>query len=531
MAFKRDLNRCQTFSPIKILIDFYGVFFIKLDLFMNYLAKLYLTIIITVISNIYAQSQNTQVLIFITDNDCYKCIMPLNNIFKELEKFSQIIDSSRLKINTDSKIIKNRLREEFPLLPESIFNVDQSYVRDITSDSRSKIWIKSKDKILFDYSINKLSQSDINSIFKEIGIIHPANVYLLKNDRFESGKYNPLTFSNQCYFSLLERIRPSLLLGKIDNKRFITSYFKDVISENQYIKYLATISTKWNYNFYDFNSVKKVCSENHINISRVKSATCFSDQLFLVREIASIYNQENETILRNFDFLETYNLSIKNDTLCYEFERGKIISPFKKDLIEYGPFISEPFFQIDSSLYLYYRNYSDITKPMTNELIGGKLDFSSVELGYGNELITKDISESDQLKDKMKLFLYGNGTKLFFYNNKPFIAFLFLDKILDIDGDKVYSLVDWLKLFSVNFNSVDLEVNSICDVDVFNNTLRVVFHDSNSNYRYIKLEDKNISMFTLSKPLYYPNFRIFRDQSISFFIKDDQIEFYFFELP
>jgi len=87
------------------------------------------------------------------------------------------------------------------------------------------------------------------------------------------------------------------------------------------------------------------------------------------------------------------------------------------------------------------------------------------------------------------------------------------------------------RLFSVNFNNVDLKVNSICDVDVFNNTLRVVLHDSNSNYQYIKLEDKNISMFTLSKPLYYPNFRIFRDQSISFFIKDDQIEFYFFELP
>lgn len=454
----------------------------------------------------------THLDVYISSRDCQKCVYPIYNLF---DKISSAGDTNLIKIFSDSKIILKKFENEGFKIN---IHYDPEIVNQVCKDGFSRVALTNNSKLEYQYKIKELNDSLEHKIFKDLNIITSNEIWTISSDRFESDKYYPTRASNK-YFIAFEKLMPTLLIGSFNQNKSIFNYYTPNINASNFNAYADKIERNLNIKLWPYKDIVKTCRENHFDLYKLQSASLNEDTLYIVLDIGFFYSGPNGPIYRNMSFLESYLLNLQGDSIFSRQLNSDMIMPLTQGKGSYIIFYSEPFSIINHSPYCILRNRNE-QKPFTHELIGAHLTFLNNQISYTDFIHSSQINVSDSLASLLKLHLYGNGAKLLKYENKYYLLYYYLNKMISIQEGKVYETADWIRQ-NIN-SSFDDKINFVKDISIKGDRIKILLLTKNERLVYLDSAVKN-QIYTLLSSDKSSIYEINDNKILSFKINNEQV--------
>lgn len=323
-------------------------------------------------------------------------------------------------------------------------------------------------------------------------------------------------------FLIYEKLVPSLLIGDFDSVGLVTQHFNDTLSEAEYDLYKSTIK-KYIPNVWDYTTVKSLCNENRLDITKILMGSLVEDTLVVTRDVSFAYNSNSDISIRGFTFLEKYLIENHKGILYFKKIGSWLVNQLQDNEHTYFPFLYEPFFELNGKLFAYLRNMSDSKKSINLELIASRLIYSdnSDTLNYDEKLLLPYISVDSNLLVQLKDNIFGNGSKLFKWNSNYYIVYYYLQKVVSVQDGSVMTIKEWINSHldaDFNHNIVVLKDWFIDEKD----QLHIVYVSQSKIWIYSFRDEKPQYKILMSKR--FNNFyKINKLRILSYGVSDDKM--------
>jgi len=376
-------------------------------------------------------------------------------------------------------------------------------------------------KILNCIKIKDLEKGNLLKLYNSLALIPIENQITLKDDIYETQVYYPASTASN-YFLIYEKLMPSLLIGEFDSVGLVTQHFNDTLSEAEYDLYKSSIK-KYIPNVWDYTTVKSLCNENRLDITKILMGSLVEDTLVVTRDVSFAYNSNSDISIRGFTFLEKYLIENHKGILYFKKIGSWFVNQLQGNEHTYFPFLYEPFFELNGKLFAYLRNTSDSKKGINRELIASGLVYSdnSDTLNYAEKLLIPYISVDSNLLVQLKDNIFGNGSKLFKWNSNYYIVYYYLQKVVSVQDGSVMTIKEWINSHldaDFNHNIVVLKDWFIDEKD----QLHIVYVSQSKIWIYSFRDEKPQYKILMSKR-FNNLYKINKFRILSYGVSDDKM--------
>jgi len=378
--------------------------------------------------------------IYLSSNDCVKCISGISNIVGLFEKHK--FPKPALRIITDFKSNKKRVLNEFEYLEDSLVVYDKDVIATMLPESRSKYLIRQGNEILETKYISDIKSEDLvkmEALFKTIDF---ETVLHIPDTIFEKGNFT--AYIGNKNIVLFQKASQTYLIIPFHEGSMKPFYHKVSESRQSYTELMRSISSTNKINLLDYDSSLVLNQKIKLPLSNIASYFLNGDTLFQYKNVYFYQSKDGGSIAnRGFVFLEKQLIG-KEEIKSFG---NYAINPFIKGKDTWAPFLFYPHQHIGEGRYFTYYNL------LSGDTNGKKLDhtyFGGVySIGQSGTESLKDFKFGitglpDSVQETIRKFSYGNNPKYFSFKGGDYVLYKNFAQVLDLKSGRLIALHDFI---------------------------------------------------------------------------------------
>lgn len=421
----------------------------------------------------FTLTAQSKVEIYVSSNDCTKCLSGLTNVLNYFEKNE--LPMSSLLIVTDYKSMKKKLLSEFNYLNDEMIICDKIRTLNEIPDNRSVCIFISGDKVNMKIALSELNLKNIETFFSPYEYLYPLQIDTLRDTIFESGNF--YASGEASNLILFQRTLQVFKLIKFEENNDLSYFdFTIPVEESSFNQAKNIIERNSKINVLDYNASVNVNKEAHLPMMNASSVSVDGNRINIFAN-RYFYIPENVEDLAHKGFVFLEKFEVGNNILK---PNGIFpIVPITKEKNEkYGYFIFYNHQRVDSNIFFSY--YNKMTEDPSGKLLDDNYFGCLYSVTSNGMEIIKDFKFRktlipDSLQSELKKFSHGNNPKYLQVGDKNFILYKNLGILLDLNTGNVLGINQLIK--SILNIETSINPNYIFDFNISLGGFTIVYYD------------------------------------------------------